>query len=262
MGGSVSSATQVNSKITEIITEKINENVSSCAAASSSSQKINISNLTLEGCNLEFSDIGQTIDSNIDLTCVLEANNLTKIKSNIENALDSEIKQATSGLTFGANVNVSNIKSDIKEKIMNTIINKNIIDCSVNKANEQLISISNLKVLNCPAIAPTVKISNLKQFIISNAVSKCTGEIINQDDLDNISKNVTKLSSKSSIEGISGSQLSSVSLSVFIIIGIFLVILVLLSAVSSSTKGPGGAIPQFTPPFIPQFTPSFMPRMY
>lgn len=218
MGVNYSAPTQINSRISEFISETINETVLNCSAANTSVQKINISNLTLEGCGLEISDLSQSIDSNIDLTCVLKGENIKNITNDIGNKVESEIKKTTSGLTFSSNVDKSFVDNSIKEKIMNTIINKNIIDCSVKTANEQLIEINNIKVLNCPAIAPTVKISNLTQLLIINAVAKCSGDIINQEDIDNISKNVTSSINETITEGFTATGLIMISAVIGVII--------------------------------------------
>lgn len=250
MGANISSAKQYNEQITDIVSTTINETIQKCSAASSSSQKIEIKGLTLEGCSLEISDLNQTIDSKIDLTCVLTTENKTKMTNDIQKKIDSAVENATKGINFGLNAQLNDTVNKIKEKIKNEIINKNVLDCSVNAANNQLIEISDLKVLNCPAIAPTVKISNLTQLLVTNAVAKCTGDIISDDDISNISKSEIKSESKNILEGLSGFELMG-------IIGGIIVLVVIGGGIYLFFKS--GAATRMSPMYPPPPPPIYPP---
>lgn len=231
MGANVSSAQQINQQITDIISSTINETVQNCSNASVSVQKVNISDITLKGCGLEISGISQKIDGNIDLTCVLTVDNKSKMQNDINAKIDSAVKNAISGLNLGANVQLSNNINQIQNKIKNEIINRNVIDCSVNAANTQLVDISKLKVLDCPSIAPVVKINDLTQLILTNSVAKCTGNIVSDDEINN----VIAMSTKSSIEN----TLQGLSMYDFFISGIVLIIILIISSILLFFSGSG-----------------------
>ena len=210
MGASNSSAKTVTDQVVEAISEVINTTIQECSAASNAVQKINISDLTLENCNLEISDISQSIDSTVDLNCALKAENEAKANNDMLQKLNTLSESLKSGIGIGLSNQQTEQIASVKTRIENKVINENIFRTVLTNVNDQLINISNLKILNCPSIAPTVKISNLNQLLVTKSVSDALGEVISNTEFDNIIKQDTSQTSQIKNEGLTFPDIGSI----------------------------------------------------
>lgn len=250
MGASNSSAKIVTDQVVEAISEVINKTIQECSASNTAVQKINISGLTLENCNLQISDLSQSIDSSVDLNCALTTANEATANNEILQKLNTLAESFKSGIGIGLSNQSSEQIASVKTRIENKVVNENIFRTVLTKVNDQLINISNLKILNCPSIAPTVTISNLNQLLVTKSVSEALGEVISNTEFDNIVKQDTSQTSTITNEGFDPIKfIQSLQLPSIIAIGVFGLVMLIASIVGITKlmkKVPNIPTPQFS----------------
>ena len=243
MGASNSSAKIVTDQVVEAISEVINETIQECSASNTAVQKINISGLTLENCNLQISDLSQSIDSSVDLNCALTTKNEATANNEILQKLNTLAESFKSGISIGLSNQQTEQIANVKTRIENKVVNENIFRTVLTNVNDQLINISNLKILNCPSIAPTVTISNLNQLLVTKSVSEALGEVISDTEFDNIVTQDTSQTSTITNEGFNPTLPSIIAIGVF---GVIILIAVLYGITQLMKKVPNIPSPQFS----------------
>lgn len=198
MGASQTKSTSIVDITKKITTEVISKNASECGAKNNNKQEMSFSNIKTKGCQVDFSNFGQTIKVSQDFSCSQTNENKNKLQNELTDKLKNEVLAESSGLTVG----LSNTETKAITKMATDISNKiditNISKCVAETLNSQKMKFEKIEV-DCTDNPPDQKklsFNNLQQEIISTQVAKCiqgnsaATDAINklQTDVDNKAK--------------------------------------------------------------------------
>lgn len=166
MGAAAS--TNVQETITESISKTIISVNSECEANTRIVQKLNISDISGEGCDITISGVEQASEANIVLNCNNENELISKIKNNLDESLSQKAKaESTFSLSGAVSKNLSNSIS----KFVNESNLSSVSSCIVNTDINQDLNISRLKCKN-----GSLTIKDISQTIIGKIAGKCIQE--------------------------------------------------------------------------------------
>lgn len=204
----------LNENLTNIAVSAIVENAKSCSAGSGSDQTLDLHNATAQCINI--SGLTMSQKSSLDLTCVQATQVQTEIMDKMSDSIVAQMKSkmkddvfakvttmASTAAQTGAismpfgkgsdssssvkliqNTNVNNTTEQNLNNVVKTCINqsfttKNILSCSANLSQEQIINLSGARTTGC------INLSNINMDEASTIVAKCIQTSKNVNDVIN-----------------------------------------------------------------------------
>lgn len=253
MGNAEAAASVITEVINKSITNVLIENSSSCTQNNSIIQDINISRIkSAQGCNLEISGISQQAIQAPNLTCISSSANTTDLMNKIEAKLKQEAKaSAESGI--GKSDSKTNSTSKLINEVKNNMNISNVVSCVQNTLAQQSMNISDIEI-SCPKFCQTMKpsdcngsgaekacalctakITDIRQTIVQEAVSKCL------NNNETLTKAINEAAADFTQSATSSSKGNDVFgfLSSFGTISIILIITIAIVCLSSSSSSFG-----------------------
>ena len=224
MGASQSKSKSTNEIINDVITDVIMQSSQNCASSNNNVQNMSISDLDLDNCDFNVSDITQTASVNTVFVCSQTAQNTAELVNQFSTKLDNELEAKMKGLNIGLNNVETETVNNLKNAIKTNVDISSISSCISNQTNVQNFSIKNIK-LNCRG--KSFNINNIRQLIVSSLVANCIQNNSNVTEASNQLDNIIKNKQSSVLEGFdmnTGIIVSVVS-SIIIVVSIVSVLL-------------------------------------
>jgi hypothetical protein len=227
----------VNSTLSKNTTDVINKTVNDittnitnkCNTNDSNIQKISFKIGNISGCDINFSNFGQTINSNVSADCTQTNVTANDLKSAMNNNLQS---YADTLRTSGSLALAETTKSENYTKLQNIVNNDlvlNDLSEAINTLSKEQDMTTELGNIICYPYTDsngvihnnTVNFSDLTQNIVSNVVSKAlqSNNSLNTavNNFDNTVSSTAKATAKGMFDGIAGIA-GSITGSIFMII--------------------------------------------
>jgi hypothetical protein len=214
MGNQQSISENINDTINSTLTSVMLNSSTSCTQGSSSTQTINIDNITTgSNCNLNISGISQVSVQKPNLTCAVSNTNSTDLQNKFMSLIEQEAESKTSGLSLSLNnQSISSVKNKLVNSINTYISVSNIANSIQNTINNQYAGISKIQT-GCPACCGningiptgcncTINISNISQSVMQEAISNLTSTNTNLQEVINDVSNTLSQSTKSASTGV------------------------------------------------------------
>lgn len=232
MGASQSKSKSTNVIINDIVTDIIMQSSQNCTSSNNNVQNMSISDLDLDNCDFNISDISQTANVNTVFVCNQSVQNTTELANQLSTKLDNELEAKIKGLNIGLNNVETETINILKNSIKTNVDISNISSCISNQTNIQDFNIKKIK-LNCRG--KKFNINNINQLIVSSLVANCIQNNSNVTQAANELDTIIKNKQSSSLEGFdlnTGIIVSAVS-SILIAVSI---VSILLFTIQNSDK--------------------------
>jgi hypothetical protein len=147
MGQTSSKAVSITEVVNKIVTDIVVSNEQKCITETKNIQNLKIGNIASVGCTLKLGAT-QTIEMNSDISCIQELKSDAEMSSDFATKLESAIQSKIDG-GMGLTTNETDIISQSKTDIKNSVDISSISTCITDTMNQQNLQISNIKVI-CP----------------------------------------------------------------------------------------------------------------
>lgn len=259
-------ATEFNSNLTQNISTQLVNFASSINAVTNNSQTISFTNLNLNGCNANFSNINQSVVAKYNFSQIAKSMTSQDFNTMMTNAATEAVKN-TSGITTGflsggaGNVNnTTNITNSNVNQLISNFTYNNFQTLLTQMDNTQTIDISNWTV-NCPASNPTFNISDISQSIVMDVVASQIASNVTSELVSILQKNASDLTATNSttvvstgpiqelLSGLSSlvgsSEYALIAIAAIVIIIVVGFIYLIYSAGSGVVSAVAGPAPQY-----------------
>jgi len=235
--------TSDQSSVSETISKTINDTLSktvqsssaNCSQNNSQVQTIDIKNIEVRGGSLNLSDINQKSIAAPNMSCIARSQNT----ADLANKFKQDLKQASKSTTSGFNVLTDSSSSsktidELINKVTNIVQQDNLFNCIQDNVMKQITNVDGLKIVlpeycnvgcrdgyNCDTSkCGPVNISDINQYIISDATAKCVsnnGQIQSAINEALINKDQDSGSSALGLFGLDGDMVKYIAIAVAII---------------------------------------------
>lgn len=163
-------STNFTNTVSDIMSETVINISQECGSSTSTTQSINISNISGDGCDVIINGIDQTATINVNLKCISENDINAKFKKDLSEKLAQVAKNESGPIPLGnsSSVNMTNSISKFVDNLDISSISKCI--ASVNIAQE--IDLNNISCRNS-ANKGKISITNINQVIVTNILANC-----------------------------------------------------------------------------------------
>lgn len=210
MGASQSSTFASTDIVNDVVSSVMSQNITNCTQNTSTSQKINISDITCKG-DFNLSGVSQNTELTTNMSCVMDSNNATKLQNDFASKLDNELQSKISGLNIGLNNSEAETYTNLVTEIKTNIDMQNIANCINSALVDQTFDLSKITVGgNC-------NLHDIQQEIVASQVAKCTQTNTALTDTLNKLDNTVKNKLTASTEGLDFTVLMIISIILLVI---------------------------------------------
>lgn len=214
MGTSYS--TIINNPVVKESLDNIKNNISvnsvkTCSSTNNNFQSISIKGIKAENCDINIQNIKQSIDTNINSTCVQDTNYKEMIKFSVQQELDKLKKEGNTDLA-----------TQIETIITNNVNIDNITKCMSDVYNKQIIDAGNFEI-SCPK-SGILTIDNISQTIASDLVFDCV-QMENANIVDQLN-NIDVKESNLQISTLTNQEIIGLSVGILLVVLVFILILI------------------------------------
>lgn len=222
MGAASSRAISMTDVVTKTLTDIITENTTTCTNTTYSLQDMTFSDMKFKYCDVDFSNISQESNLNLNLSCAQDITNDTELQNKFANELSNKLDAALSGVTIG----VADVSTEALTRIKTDITNNIKVSNVANFINENIIKqkMEFGKIESECAPGQKITFNNIRQKIVFDNVSKYIQESDTATQSINDAQNEIDNSLKSTLTGLSPlSSLASLFSSLIPVILLFLI---------------------------------------
>jgi hypothetical protein len=243
----------ISRTINDTLSKTVQSNSTNCAQNNSQVQQIDIKNIDIRGGSLNLSNISQKSVAAPNMSCIAESANTADLANKFKQDLKQNSKSSTSGFAVLTNSSSSSKTTDeLINKVTNIVQQDNLFKCVQNNVQNQIMNTDGIIIrlpeycnvgcrqgYNCdPTKCGPVNISDINQYIISDATSNCVsnnGQI--QQAINDAVSNKNQ-ENNSDTEGIFGKSMVKYIAIVAVIIGVISIIGGIILAILKSKKVP------------------------
>lgn len=224
MGVRGSKTTQVNSTITDMITDIMMEDVMDCTTNISASQILEIA-----GSNIQISGISQTQNVSIDSSCFQNAEKDLALQQKIVTEISAKLKeQSIAGLSW-LNNSEKDIQNHIENNILTKIGSKTLADCTASATVEQRIGVVGENII----LADISKEQTLS--MVRECMQGTVSKVVAEADLSSLAESETESKEVTPVLGEAIAAFGDLGTTAIIVIVI--VIAVILMAIVGTVIG-------------------------
>jgi len=178
----------ISRTINDTLSKTVQSNSTNCSQNNSQVQTIDINNIKVRGGSLNISNINQKSVAAPNMSCLAESQNT----ADLANKFKQDLKQASKSTTSGLNVltdssSSSKTTDELINKVTNIVQQDNLFNCIQDNVQKQITNVDGLKIVlpeycnvgcregyKCDTSkCGPVNISDINQYIISDATAKC-----------------------------------------------------------------------------------------
>jgi len=178
----------ISRTINDTLSKTVQSNSTNCSQNNSQVQTIDINNIKVRGGSLNISNINQKSVAAPNMSCLAESQNT----ADLANKFKQDLKQASKSTTSGLNVltdssSSSKTTDELINKVTNIVQQDNLFNCIQDNVQKQVTNVGGLTIelpeycnVGCktgyvcpPNTCGPVNISDINQYIISDATAKC-----------------------------------------------------------------------------------------